>query len=287
MAAISDAVRPTVDAADDLLARFERDGFVVIDDALTRSTVGALSDATDRTWARHRDDPMAPGARPLHLLAFLGEDEAFIELLDHPRILPLIVDLLGWNVFVYHCHLDVHPPCVGPGPVTWMWHRDGGVQNHDLGGTGAPRMSVKVAYFLTDVSEPGRGNLVVMRGSHRRDLARPSDDHNDLPGALPVLAQAGSAVLFDRRLWHMRSENRSPRTRKALFYAYTYRWVRARDDMRVPPQRSGVITPVRAQLLGAGTGAIGHWMPGLDDAPLQDRGEDLSAGGRRSPAANG
>ena len=50
-------------------------------------------------------------------------------------------------------------------------------------------------------------------------------------GTLALLAgvkELGDAVLFDRRLWHRRSRNGSPITRKALFYAYTFRWVRAR-----------------------------------------------------------
>jgi hypothetical protein len=58
-------------------------------------------------------------------------------------------------------------------------------------------------------------------------------------------------------------------TRRALFTAYTYRWVRSRDDLRVRPELFGAVTPVRAQLLGAGSGAIGHWLPGPEDAPLR------------------
>lgn len=132
-------------------------------------------------------------------------------------------------------------------------------------------MSVKVAYFLTDLTEPGRGNFVVLPASHHRDtIERPPHDDNDLEGAVPILARSGDAVVFDRRLWHMRSENRSPLTRRALFYAYTFRWVRPRDDLHLPAERLGALTPVRAQLLGAGTAAIGHWMAGDDDAPLRE-----------------
>jgi ectoine hydroxylase len=249
--------------------RFERDGYVIVHDALGPDEVTRLTEAVDRTWNRHRDTPPVSGSAPLHLLAFVGEDDRYVELVDHPGALPLVVDLLGWNVFVHHCHLDVHPPAVGPTRRTWMWHQDGGVQNRDLG-IQAPRMSVKIAYFLTDVSEPGRGNFVVVPGSHvGPPVQRPVHDDSDIPGAVPILARPGTAVLFDRRLWHMRSENRSTLTRKALFYAYTYRWVRARDDMTIPAERSCVMTPVRAQLLGAGTSAMGHWMPEIDDAPLQ------------------
>ncbi|MGH2652047.1 MAG: phytanoyl-CoA dioxygenase family protein, partial [Actinomycetota bacterium] len=146
---------------------------------------------------------------------------------------PLIVELLGPNIFMHHCHLDVHPPELDA-PQPWMWHQDGGIVNRDLETKPRPRLSVKVAWFLTDVSEPGRGNFVVLPGSHlQNEIDRPPGDDNRLPGAVPVLAKPGDAVLFDRRLWHMRSPNRSEYTRKALFYTYTYRWIRPRDDLHV------------------------------------------------------
>ena len=255
---------------DEQLQRFEHDGYLIVEDALEADHVARLIEAVDRSWAADRGVPPVAGAEPLHLLAFVGRDPLFLELLDHEPVLRLVVDLLGWNVFMYHCHLDVHPPAVGSLPAKWMWHQDGGVQNRDLETHPRPRMSVKVAYFLSDVSELGRGNFVVLPGSHLRDtLERPASDRSDPAGAVAICVRAGAAVLFDRRLWHMRSENRSELTRKALFYAYTYRWVRARDDQRVPPESFGMITPVRAQLLGSGSSAIGHWIPQDDDAPLR------------------
>ena len=250
--------------------RFERDGYLVVEDALDAAQVSRLTEGVDHVWAEQRDVPPIAGAEALHLLAFVGRDPLFVKLMDHEPILGLVVDLLGWNVFMHHCHLNVHPPMRGPSPTKWMWHQDGGVQNRDLETHPRPRLSVKVAYFLTDVSEPGRGNFSVLPGSHAKNsIDRPFHDGNEMPGSVPILARPGTAVLFDRRLWHMRGENRSSTTRKALFYAYTYRWVRPRDDVRIPPELFGMITPVRAQLLGAGSSAIGHWMPDDDDAPLR------------------
>ena len=59
----------------------------------------------------------------------------------------------------------------------------------------------------------------------------------------------GTAVLFDRRLWHSASPNWSDVTRKVLFYGYGYRWARVKDDMTVEdlwPKSD----PIRRQLLG-------------------------------------
>jgi ectoine hydroxylase len=131
-------------------------------------------------------------------------------------------------------------------------------------------MSVKIAFFLTDVSEPGRGNLIVLPGSHRKNaIERPADDDNGLPGATPVLAHPGDAVVVDRRLWHMRSPNRSELTRKVLFFAYTFRWVRPRDDLHVRAELLDLVTPVRAQLLGLDGNSIDFWMPDMVDLPLK------------------
>jgi ectoine hydroxylase len=252
---------------------FERDGYLLLRGALDPDEIERLTEAVDRVWAGHRGETGTSGAAALHLLAFAGQDEVFLELLDHPATLPLIVELLGWNVYMYHCHLDVHPPEPPDQRVTWRWHQDGGRQNLDLETEPRPRMSVKLAYFLTDCGEPGRGNFRVIPGSHLRNaLPRPDEGGTpDPPGAEPVLARAGDVVLFDRRLWHMRSRNRSSITRKVLFYAYTYRWIRARDDLRVRPELLAAVTPVRAQLLGAGSDAIGHWIPRDGDVPLRVR----------------
>jgi ectoine hydroxylase len=250
---------------------FERDGYLHIPTALSPDEVAGLNAAVDHVWWTHRDAPPVHGARALHRLAFVGLDEAFLTLLDHPATIAFVTSVLGWNIFMHHCHLDVHPPEPPEPSPRWTWHQDGGRQNLDLETHPRPRMSVKVAYFLSDCTEPGRGNLRVIPGSHRRDtLATPRDGGLEEPaGATPILAAPGDAVIFDRRLWHMRDRNRSHMTRRALFMAYTYRWVRARDDLDVRPGLLAALTPIRAQLLGGGSDAIGHWMPGPHDTPLR------------------
>ncbi len=70
----------------------------------------------------------------------------------------------------------------GPSPRKWMWHQDGGIQNHDLETHPRPRMSVKVAYFLTDVGEPGRGNFSVLPGSHMGDTIDRPPGRRQRPG---------------------------------------------------------------------------------------------------------
>jgi len=230
---------------------FERNGFVVVPEALRRAEVERLEAAVDRVWEKE-----GGSAGPLHRLAFAGLDDSFLELVDHPACLPLVADVLGPNIYVYHCHLDVHPP-EPRAERSWRWHQDGGRQNVELASP-RPRLSVKVAYFLTDVPTAEHGALRVVPGSHEQDtLSRECEP----AGALPVLVGAGSAVIFDRRLWHARGDNSSDRTRKVLFYGYTHRWIRPRDDLALDADRLASLSPRRRQLLGVADDQSDYWFP--------------------------
>jgi ectoine hydroxylase-related dioxygenase (phytanoyl-CoA dioxygenase family) len=134
-----------------------------------------------------------------------------------------------------------------------------------------PRLSAKVAYFLTDIRDAEHGAMWVLPGSHAKDVLERPEDGSALPeGAIPLLVTSGTAVIFDRRLWHARGDNTSSSTRKALFYGYTHRWVRPRDELQLDPTVLSGLDPVRRQLLGAGTGALGYWIPTDEDVPLRD-----------------
>ena len=244
-----------------LRRELETQGFAVIEGALAPAEVARLREAVERVRARE-----ARNGDALHRLGFVGLDDAFLELLDHPATFPLVADVLGWNVYMYHCHLDVHPPAPDAAPQ-WRWHQDGGRQNVELASP-RPRLSLKIAYFLTDVPTAEHGALKVLPGSHTIDtLPR---DREPLE-AVPLLVRAGTAVVLDRRLWHARGDNRSQETRVALFYAYTYRWIRPRDELGLDPRLVERLDPVKRQLLGAGTSAIGYWIPTDEDVPLRAR----------------
>jgi ectoine hydroxylase len=59
-------------------------------------------------------------------------------------------------------------------------------------------------------------------------------------------------VVFDRRIWHARSDNYSTWTRMGAFFGYTYRWIAGRDDVAHLPNEPWFdgLNPVQKQLLG-------------------------------------
>src|SRR6266542_2591575 len=184
---------PTIAITADQRAELRSTGMLAVPGALAPPAVSRLTSALDHIQSEERARAKLGDGDAMHLLGGIGRDAAFLELLDHPAAFPIIWGELGWNIHVHHCHLHVTPPRPAPRrrPV-WRWHQDGGRQNLDLDSSPRPRMSLKVAYWLSDLAAPGRGHMLVIPGSHLRNtLARqrlPDGGFVDPPGAIPVLA---------------------------------------------------------------------------------------------------
>ena len=252
--------------------QFEDNGFFAVEDAIPQEMVDKLVAAVDRVGAAHLGKNDLPSDARFNLLDFVGRDDSFIELLDWPTTFPKVWGILGWNIKLYHSHLIVLPPLPPEERDKSQrlgWHQDSGRLNFELEGEPRPRISLKVAFFLTDTSVPGRGNFSVVPGSQKSNtLEMPDDPTADPEGAISVFAKPGTAVFFDRRLWHAAGRNSSDITRKVLFYGYSYRWLQPRDDMTVEHymDRSD---PIRQQILGKSTGGHGFTSPSEKDVPLR------------------
>jgi hypothetical protein len=260
---------------------FEENGYLYIPNALSTEIREQLINVVDTLHNKALASDRAKPDSQWGWSDFLGADDALLNLVDHPATLPKVWGILGWNIYLYHAHMHVKPPAApdaeeGEG---WLeWHQDSGRVNIEMETHPRPRLSLKVGYFLTDVSEPGRGNFYIRPGSHLSDMSVPESEisrdpreatADDVPDdAMPVCVEPGTAVLFDRRLWHSRSPNNSEMTRKALFYGYGYRWIRPKDEMTVEPLYDRC-DAIRRQLLGAATRNNGRYVPAEEDVPLR------------------
>ncbi len=253
---------------------FERDGYLILEDVLEPDHVLKLIEATDRVDKIERQNQGLGPQDRLSVKDFVGMDVDFVELVDLYKTFPKVWGILGWNIQMYHSHLVVTPPqpeAKKLGDRRLSWHQDSDRLNHEMETSPRPRISIKVAYFLSDTSEPDRGNFMVIPGSHMKDsIDLPNDDRKvELAEGVPILAPAGSAVFFDRRIWHTASANFWDQARKVLFYGYSYRWIRPRDDVTMD-QFWDELDPIRRQLFGdAPTGAYGYSSPTAEDVPLR------------------
>ncbi len=249
-------------------AFFETNGYLVIPDALDEGLRERLIAVVDRVDARERTPEIA--GKLLSVNNVVHEDDAMVELIDNPKIFPKVWGVLGWNIYLYHSHMDSTPP-ENANLQNWSvaWHQDSMRVNDEIESNPRPRLSLKVGYYLTDVSEPGRGNTLVLPGSHlQNELELPQDGRSSPEGAVPVLGPAGCAVLLDRRTWHSRSANVSNMTRKVIWYGYSYRWLRPKDAMTVEHLHAR-LDPIQRQILGDGTSANGTYDPTDADVPLR------------------
>ena len=269
-------------ATDEQLQTFNDEGYLIVEDALSPEMVDKLTPAIDRIDAEERK---TQGLGPHDLMKkfrTIAADDLFLELLDNPKVFPLLWDILGWNIQLYISHLIVYPPEGSDVPRTQKgagWHQDGGRPVQEMERP-HPRLSLKVSYWFSDVRGPDRGAMRIVPGSHKLD-ERPlqSDPDGDPEGAIELQIEPGTAVLFDRRLWHSRGWNYSDVTRKVLFIGYSYRWLRGLDYNVMPSELLAKCDPIRRQLLGDGVDIKGWWQPTDEDVPLKQwlmthRGEE-------------
>ena len=252
----------------DQLQHFDERGFLIVPNALTEDECDRLEILVDAIWEEQK---ACGNEGNLFYPNFAGRDQAFIDLLDNPVVFPIVWSILGWNIYLYHSHLGVSPQEAAesePVKEPLGFHQDSGRVNRDLEMTPRPRVSLKVGYWLSDVSQPGRGNFHIVPGSHLKDAIDKPEDRNP-EGAIPVCANRGDAVFFDRRLWHARSPNHSSIVRKVLFYGYGYRWIRTKDDTTIRPDLFKNCDPIRRQILGDGTNCNGFFSPKDEDVPLK------------------
>ena len=266
-------------ATQEQLDTFNNDGYLVVEDALPPEMIQRLTQVVDGIEDEERKRQDLDSHQILQKFRTVIEDDIFLQLLDWPQTFPLVWDILGWNIQLYISHLIVYPAEPEKDKVlTGGWHQDGGRPVQEMERP-QPRLSLKISYWLSNVDSPDNGAMQIIPGSHKRD-ALPLSSDSDSEKILDLCVKAGTAVLFDRRMWHRRGLNTSNTSRKVLFFGYSYRWLRGLDFNLMPQEILKKCDPIRRQLLGDGVDIKGWWQPTEADVPLrtwikEHRGEEL------------
>lgn len=262
----------------DQIAEFNENGFVILEDFLKDHELSRLLEAVDTVVDKIRSERQQDSDVPIAVRNVLSHHDAFLDLIDHPRMLPLVVDAIGWNIQVRTSHLDYRPPYpqglrggeigrsdgddVKAGYKNLSWHPDLAGEHMfeapSLDGR-LPYMEIKVFYSLSDLSESNCGNLWVVPGSHLRSPQELRELKQRVPAneALELKTAPGSAVLWRTAVWHCVGPNYSNLIRKILHVGYHYRWLRPTDYVMQDSELLSRSSPIRRQLLGA-LGTDGH-----------------------------
>jgi len=248
---------------------FETQGYLVIKGALCPEQVAHWTEVLDA--AHRRAHAVQPGGF-VEIRNAVAKEAAFLELLDWPSTFPLVAELMGPALQLNTSHAMVRPPQPGGTAASFKasdWHRDGCAEVFPVHGT-FPWIYTKIGYFLTDLSQPGRGNLRLIPGSHlkaERPETRPGQIDPD--GAIEVLTAPGDAVIFQQRMWHAVGPNLSEIARKNIYFGYCYRWVKPLDYVTQSAELIALATPIQRQLLGECKSEMTFWIPKEDEVPLK------------------
>ncbi len=214
---------------DEHVARFERDGYVMIENLFDAEELELMIRVAreDRALHEHaysRKDAQGRASR-LSLWNHPGDD-LFGMVSRSRRIVDAMEQVLGGEVYHYHSKLMLKEPLVGG---AWEWHQDYGYwyQNGCL----FPCMAS--CLIALDAANRANGCLQVLKGSHHMGRVE-HGRFGDQTGADPERVEAarqrlehvyceaapGSGLFFHGNLLHASDANTSPNSRWSLICCY-------------------------------------------------------------------
>ena len=233
---------------DEVLSLFERDGYVLMENALTHAQVAELSRAYDEQLALH---PPKDGALRVEVPRILERDGRFEQLMDHPPVFRVARAVLGYDIELASSgELDHKLPRT---PAFITWHSD--FQWRTNVSCPRPNFWVRCTYFIGDVTPDG-GPFTLLPGSHKRDHPCPPDEHDQGPrhidGQIGITGRAGSCLINNTEIWHTNSPNHSDQPRRLIMILYKHAWMKQwQDGYETTPDFAARQTdPLRGQLTG-------------------------------------
>lgn len=199
---------------------FDLEGYIVLPGVLTSQTCDALNEQADRVWPRQpHDEPF----RRSEEITLWGQ--MFVDLMDHPKVLPVLIELIGSRVRIDHdycifMHKGAPSGMIHGGPRRietdhWYYYADGVMRN-----------GLTVATYALGDSNEGDGGFVCVPGSHKtnfmHNLPMAVRKHEERPHYVrnPPLSK-GDVLIFTEALMHGTREWTANHERRALLYKYS------------------------------------------------------------------
>jgi len=232
-------------------------GFTVLARVLDPSELARVSVGMDEVADQLRQERGLGPDESVGVRNGIARHEAILDLIDHPRILPLVVDTMGWNIqnrdsiFEYKAP---EPSDTDPEILSLGWHFD---YEEEFAGTTLdgrmPLLDFKVGWYISDHTEPGHSTILMVPGSYQwtRQQRATWESWLDPEDIVELRVPAGSAMLWRPTLLHSVTPNLSKSFRKALYISYAPRWIRPSGYIDQDPEIVARSTPIRRQLLGA------------------------------------
>ncbi len=214
--------RPTTDLA---VAGWQLSlyGYCIVADAIDGETLAQLRSTLDRVAAEEAASGAAfidSNASNQRIFNLVDKGDDFWACVLEPRVLGLVRDLLGGRVLLSSLTANM----ARPGGEFQELHQDQGFvpQPHP-----PYPIVANVAWVLDDVDESNGGTRLIPK-SHRWEP--PFSGKVDEERVVTPRARAGSAIVFDGRLWHGTGRNQSDRQRRVLLSYFCRPWCRQQEN---------------------------------------------------------
>lgn len=164
-----------------------------------------------KPWAKFRQ----PGPLTFRIEQLLEADDAFVELLDPPQVLPMVKELIGAPVRLCQTYAFIHKK-----RANTALHGGGAVLHHRF------LYRYENNAFRCGIN-PGDGGFAVIPGSHRCRVLCPYYGRNvrEVPFLEEVPARAGSAIIFTEDLTHGSLPVTTEHDRRTMYYSYVPIWL--------------------------------------------------------------
>lgn len=202
-----------------------------------------------RTGIAARDGgPHAPNQR---VWTLINKGDEFIDFLNHPLLEAVVPWFLGEHAVITSYMANI----ARPGNVSTQLHTDQvAIQPPQRG----LAYGLNVMWYLTNVTERNGGTRV-FPGSHKGQVA-PGDLFN-LDGTVAAEAPAGSALVFESRLWQATGTNRDTEGERLvviMFFMRSFVRKQQNDFLSLRPEVEAKLSDRAKRMLGfCTTGALG------------------------------
>nr|WP_067286547.1 ectoine hydroxylase [Marinobacterium profundum] len=232
--------------APELIAQFERDGYMVIPELFSAVEVAAMNAELERLRTdpavlvsdKAIREPQSGALRSLFDIHF--HDGLFARLASDARLAGLARFILGGDVYIHQSRMNLKPGFAGK---EFYWHSDFETWHVE---DGMPRMRALSASILLTDNDSNNGPLMLVPGSHRHYIGcvgkTPKDHYQyslrrqefgvpddaslsrmvDLYGIATATGTAGSVVFFDCNTLHGSNSNITPAPRSNLFFVFNH-----------------------------------------------------------------
>jgi len=233
----------------ELVTEFNEQGFLILRDVLSKEKVDRVNRAVDEIIAEE------PDSLSHNIYHSVERHPEIASLIDEPAIIPLVVNLLGYNIQLHISHLTIRHP--NPNDLKTEtnsfinWHQDGPHPQFPKINDLTSMYYLKTCYILSDMSEPDRGNTKVIPKSHNRPYnPNDTDVRKNNEDEVQICGKPGDVFIFPQNIWHAGAPNHSSYTRRQLFLGYSPIWMRPIDYHQASNSLLKDASPIRKQLLG-------------------------------------